>query len=165
MRVLLKMIAFGLAVGCLSYTSRAVDPCDPAGATVAENKVCNGNTPNACETESSYWYGNSCKANTRTISVSTDNFGCKSAGNNPAPPMLGSRCVDSGQNAVCETMAYCTMRTPPPVSTTYWFPGLEGVPAGYYTFTTQGSPACTSGPPMPRTSPTKTTVACTSGLI
>lgn len=163
MRVFLKMVAFGLAVGCLSYTGRAVDPCDPAGATVAENKVCNGNTPNACETESSYWYGNSCKANTQTISVRTDNFGCKSAGNNPAPPLLGTRCVDSGNTATCTTIANCTLVWPPPRLTGIPTPGIGG---DYLTsWYVQDPPVCTAGPPMPIKSPTKTTVACTSGLI
>ena len=162
MRVLLKMIAFGMAVGCLSYTSRAVDFCDPAGATVAEKRKCNGNISYVCETETVGGV-DSCKAHTRTISVATDYFGCKSNGDNPAPPLLGTRCIDSGNTTTCATVANCTMVWPPPRIDGIPVPGIGG---GYiWSWVVQDPPVCTAGAPMTISSPTKTTVPCSSILI
>ncbi len=162
MRVFLKMVVFGLLVGCLSYTGRATESCDPAGATVAEKRKCNGNLSYVCETETSGGV-DSCKALTQTISVATDYFGCKSNGDNPAPPLLGTRCVDSGNTAICTTIANCTMVLPPLRLSGLPTPGIGG---GYIiTWMVQDPPVCTPGTPMPISSPTKTTVACSSVLI
>ena len=163
MRVFLKMVAFGLLVGCLNYTGRADVSCDPAGAAVAKNKACNGNLPNICETEHDFFNGDSCAGAASTVSVATGFFLCESNGNNPAPPLLGTRCVDSGNTAICTTMASCTMVLPPPRMSGIPTPGIGG---GYiFTWMVQDPAVCTPGMQMPISSPTKTTVACSSVLI